>query len=301
MYTRNTGMRRSSATLAGLACALALAACKHPASMNDPERLYAPRSETALMLASPEGFDDIWARYSASAGADEKRRLRNEYIAMRMYAIDMHYTEYESALLREVQAADFGTDFTNAGLNLAGGITGGDTARVLSVVATGMTGINNAYAAKILRAQLIHNLQAAMRIGRNKQAVVILANSQCPVDYYPLGMALSDLEAYYRAGTFQSGLVRLAQTVMKEEEKAKAGKDDKTPGAPAEAQAVLAAAAVDEAIKANSKPKCDGVAVRDPLQGLRPLQAPPGMPRQRGNRPVRTTPLQELDAVLGRR
>ena len=291
--------------LLAIALALPAAACKHPASLSNPERLYTAAEETGNIRISFDRSDDLWAHY-LRLKPEEQRRLRNDIIAARMYAIVMQYTEYESALMREVQIVDFGTEFTNAGLNMAGGIIGGDTSRVLSVVATGMTGINNAYAAKILRTQLVQNVQAAMRIGRHKQAAVILSNRECPIDAYPLGMALSDLETYYRAGTFQSGLVRLAQTVTKEEEKAKAGQDDKTPGAPADAQAKLAAAAAEEAIKANSTPKCTtsgSVLLSQPQAMIEDLGGAPAAPRMkvptlRTNRPIRTTPLQELNKVM---
>ncbi|MGV3634352.1 MAG: hypothetical protein ACO1NY_08360 [Pseudorhodoplanes sp.] len=174
-----------------------------------------------------------------------RRRIRNEFVSARMYTIDIAYTQYEAALTREMQAVDFGTDVATTGLNLAGTIVGGDTARILAAVASSVTGINNAYAAKILRAKLIENVQSAMRAARNQRAAVIIANMTCSSDLYTLGMALSDLEAYYRAGLFHSGLIRLSGVITTDEAVSAAKKDSEKPAQPATVVGTKEAAAVE--------------------------------------------------------
>ena len=85
----------------------------------------------------------------------------------------------------------------------------------------------------------MQNVQTQMRANRNDQAALIYANMQCPIERYPVGMALSDLESYYRAGTLTSGLVNLSRTVTKAETDSKASKDSKAPASPPAAKAQL--------------------------------------------------------------
>src|SRR3569832_2316315 len=62
-------------------------------------------------------------------------------------------------------------------------------------------------------------------------------------------MALSDLEAYYRAGTFAAGLMKLSETVAEKETNTAATADAQKPGGAA-AQAKLAGLAKEAEVKA---------------------------------------------------
>jgi hypothetical protein len=57
----------------------------------------------------------------------------------------------------------------------------------------------------------------AMRAARHERRAIIRTRMQCPANVYPLGLALSDVESYYRAGTIESGLIRLNRTVSSDE------------------------------------------------------------------------------------
>lgn len=194
----------------------------------------------------------------AALAAQTTEEARNNIISARMYAIDVRYTEYETALTQEGQGVDFAAKAANLALTgTATLIPVQQTARLLNGIATGVSSLDDAYNAKILRAQLIQNIQAAMRIGRHQQAAVIYANMKCPIDKYPLPMALSDLEAYYRAGTVTAGLIKLTQTVTKAEKDAKAGEDSQKPGNPdalAELRALVAEA--QARVKADTDNPC---------------------------------------------
>jgi hypothetical protein len=153
-----------------------------------------------------------------------------------MYAIDLYYTKYESQLTHESQDANFIATAVSLGLTTAGSlITVAETTRILSGLATGVTGLNTAYNEKVLLNNAIQNVQSQMRANRHEQAALIYASMQCRVDVYPMGMALSDLEGYYRGGTFTAGLVRLSGTVNKAEQEAKARKEVNSPAALPEA------------------------------------------------------------------
>src|SRR5690348_17171718 len=73
------------------------------ASSKNPDRLYDPAAETAVIRS------DVDADMAAIKGMEKKdaRRKRNQIIAERKYAIDLQYTQYETALTHEAQATDF--------------------------------------------------------------------------------------------------------------------------------------------------------------------------------------------------
>jgi hypothetical protein len=176
---------------------------------------------------------------------------RNELIAERMYGIDINYTLYESQLTHESQDVGFLTTLTNLGLTgTAALIPVAQTSRILSGAAAGITGSGAAYNEKILMSNLVQNLETQMRTDRNDQAAIIYQNMKCNITNYPLGMALSDLEVYYRAGTLPSALIGLSKTVSKAETDSKASKDSNAPAAPAAAKAQLTMAASVSTAKA---------------------------------------------------
>ena len=197
-------------------------------SFKPPERLYAPDTELKNLA------DAMQAQMSRlPTTAQKPEDIRNNIITARMYAIDVRYTQYETALTQEGQGADFAAKAANLALTgTATLVPVQHTAQLLNGIATGLNGLDDAYNAKILRAELIQNIQAAMRIGRHQQAAIIYANMKCPIDKYPLPMAFSDIETYYRAGTITAGLIKLTQTVTKAEKESKDNEDSQKPSSP---------------------------------------------------------------------
>jgi len=74
----------------------------------------------------------------------------------------------------------------------------------------------------------------------------------CSALVYPVGFALSDLETYYRAGTFQTGLVKLMQTVGKAESDAKTAQDNNKPAPTPDSKATLDANQTAAMVKATA-------------------------------------------------
>ncbi|HTL63599.1 MAG TPA: hypothetical protein VL305_01275 [Pseudolabrys sp.] len=188
---------------------------------------------------------------------------RNDFITSRMYAIDLAYTQYESQLTHESQDIGFLTTVSTLALTgTAALIPVGQTSRVLSGIASGVTGTGAAYNEKILMSNLIQNLEGQMRTDRNDQAAIIYQNMKCDMKSYPVGLALTDLEAYYRAGTLSSALIGLNKTVGKAETMAKANKESKNPASPESAKVELTTSAKVSEAKASpgsTKPsgKCE--------------------------------------------
>jgi hypothetical protein len=222
--------------------ALTVAGC---ASMKTPDRLYSADTEMGAIRADVDAETAELKTLTKSAA----RRKRNEIIAARKYAIDLQYSQYEAALTHESQAVDFASQAATIALHTtADYIPVEHTARMLNGIGTGVTATNLAYSDKILRVKLIENLQASMRIARHDKAAAIYANMHCSIKSYPMAMALSDLEAYYRAGTVPAGLIKLNQTIAKAEVEASAIEDSQKPSSPT-AQAQLSADAAQAEFK----------------------------------------------------
>jgi hypothetical protein len=158
---------------------------------------------------------------------DENTRVkyRNDWIAARMYAIDIQYTAYESALTRERQSVSFGAAATTLGLTTASGLIAPvATKNLLTGLAGFVTGTRAAYDNDILLAHSVQWIQSQMQATRATVYNRILTGMRLSTTAYPLAAALSDLEAYYRAGTFTGGLLATSQVVAGD---AQAAEDDK--------------------------------------------------------------------------
>lgn len=212
-------------------CAVFLSGCSAILpSLRQPDRIY-PFDDDVVYLNSS---------YSNLKNYTGTVESRNELISARMYEIDVAYTKYESQLTHENQQVNFGSTALTLGLTTAGSlILAPQTTRVLSGLASGITGLDNAYSEKIILSKTIQNVQTQMRANRNDQAALIYASMRCSLKDYPIGMALSDLESYYRAGTFTAGLINLSKTVAKAETEAKANKEAKSAASSSSAKAQL--------------------------------------------------------------
>jgi hypothetical protein len=245
--TKRTALRLCAitATLVGLASVVA--GC-NTGSLGGPERI----SPVADEIIEIKAFANSYAALSTGSPADQLL-ARNNLIAARMYIIDLEYTQYEAQLMREGQIVDFSTKLTSGVLTTAAGlIPAMGTSHTLAETATLVNGLDSAYNDKVLKSQIIQNVLSSMRTARHDQATVIYANMYCPTSIYPVGFALSDLETYYRAGTFQTGLVKLMQTVGKAESDAKAGQDNSKPAPTPDSQAKLDANTTEAMVKANA-------------------------------------------------
>lgn len=217
-----------------------LTAC---AAVSSPDRLYPVETEMDNIRASLTETDN-----KKLTSIDD----RNQIIAKRMYAIDVQYSKYEAALTHDSQLSDFAAKTANIALTTTGQlIPVTQTKNLLNGIGAAVNSLDDAYDAKILRARLIESIQNAMSAARHDQAAVIYANMECPLEKYPLAMAFSDLEAYYRAGTLTAGIIRLSKASAEDEKNAKANANNQKPANPNGA-ALLAANVAEAAVKYNT-------------------------------------------------
>jgi len=170
-----------------------------------PTRLYTAGEELEIARALLPTIKD---KYDQAATEADRVFYRNEYIAWRMYVIDVEYSEYEVALTRERQEVGFGTQVAQQGLNTAGAVVASaQTTRILSGLAGAVGATRGFYDSEIVVAKTIQIAQGHMRAQRDTIAKNILAQRLASATIYPLSAALTDLEDYYRAGTLTSGLI----------------------------------------------------------------------------------------------
>jgi hypothetical protein len=202
--------RRCVGGVGGFLLLMGLANCA--ITEGGPARLYTVADEVdqaKLMLP------DLLNQYNSLTLSTDLRSeglrvyYRNEYIARRMYIIDVEYSAYEAHLTSGRQIFGFGADTVSQALNVAGAVTtSGATSRVLNGLAGGVTAVDGYYDKDLVIAKSLQIIEADMRAQRDTVAQTILIRRSDSSSAYPLSAALSDLEDYYRAGTFNSGLIQ---------------------------------------------------------------------------------------------
>lgn len=198
------------------ALCLALLATGCKTIQGGPDRLYTVPQEGAIARSLLEtslpytGLVDQYYSLPADGSAEIARKtLRNDIIARRMYIIDVEYSEYEAALTSERQKFGFATTTAAAGLGIAATLADPlRSAQIISGVGAGVLAARGAYDTDIVIAKTLQIVQGHMRAQRDdvfsKQIFPRITESTVT---YPLSAALRDIEDYYRAGTFTSGLI----------------------------------------------------------------------------------------------
>jgi hypothetical protein len=171
-----------------------------------PDRVYSSAEEVTY---ARQLLPWLAEQYTTARGSPtEQRYYRNEYVARRMYIIDVEYSEYEAALTGDRQKFGFIATTAATGLGIASTLTTPlRSAQLLSGIGAGILGARGAYDSEIVMAKSLQIVQGHMRAQRDIVATRILPRVNDPVDTYTLSMALHDLEDYYRAGTFTAGLI----------------------------------------------------------------------------------------------
>lgn len=133
-----------------------------------------------------------------------------------LIVIDLRYADFELGFFDANRYGNFGATVATLGLTGAASVSGGGAARVLSAFAAGVTGTREAFSREVLAERTAVALQTAMRTRRDIVAVRIRDGLRLPAADYPFGVALSDLYAYFRAGTVLGALTGVNEAVATE-------------------------------------------------------------------------------------
>jgi hypothetical protein len=140
---------------------------------------------------------------------------RDSIVQSRMIVIDSQYTQFRQHFYGEARWGGFAATITSMALTTTAAFPGvaASTSKILSGIATGVTGTREAFEKDVLIDRTATALETAMDVARNSVALRIRVGLKAPARDYPLAVALSDLEAYYNAGTLLGALASITEVV----------------------------------------------------------------------------------------
>lgn len=139
---------------------------------------------------------------------------RNTFVTMRMYDIDVRFTEYVHELSRTDTSIALAGDVIQLGLTTAAtAIPVTQTTKVLAAAATAVGGAKAVYNRDVFLAQSLQIVETQMRTDRDSIKQTILSRLACPATLYPIGLGLADLQAYADAGTVTSALIGVSKQI----------------------------------------------------------------------------------------
>lgn len=138
---------------------------------------------------------------------------RNTITQALLVAIDLRYADFEIGFFNTNRLGGFATTLATLGLGAAGSVSGAAAANAISAAITGITGAREAFSREVLADQTAAALLTAMRAQRNIALLRVREGLARPATEYPLGFALSDLQAYFRGGTIPGALTGVTQAV----------------------------------------------------------------------------------------
>jgi hypothetical protein len=173
-----------------------------------PRQSYDPKKQIKQVekeFAKPELITQYFAL--TNAPEETKRAARDKIITGRITLINLNYNQFVAQFSVKKESLDFGTEVTELGLNLATTAAGGaETKTILGAVASGVTGSKLAVDKNFFFEKTVPVLITSMNAQRKEALLPILTGMNNNTDQYPLTQALSDLDAYYFAGTFIGAL-----------------------------------------------------------------------------------------------
>jgi hypothetical protein len=196
----------------GLFLSLALAGCGSTFRGAPP----LPAPDVTAGNAQLASLHNAEAIVACVAGAlDQQTACRDKIIQARLISIDAEYTTFRQAFYRDARWGGFAATIASMGLSGAAAVGGVPmtAARVMSAVSSGITGGREAFDKEILIQQTANAVERAMDSARTSVLTRIQTSMGKPATQYSLAIALSDLEAYYTAGTVLGGLIGVTEAV----------------------------------------------------------------------------------------
>lgn len=237
-----TTNRASSRMLAAAGLLLAVSGC---GSLNLSGFAAAPRSPipdtmpTGQATAGEDIYTSLAREYAPSVVTACIRmptvECRNKISQSLILAIDLRYADYELEAFDTGRYANFTATAVGLGLTGAASVSPAGAAHVLAAIATGIAGGREAFNKDVLQAQTQVALVAAMRSQRDRINQTLRTNLAADIKVYSLVSALSDVLAYYQAGTIQGALVQINRDVGSQGQAnaAALGRANNTPDTPA--------------------------------------------------------------------
>jgi hypothetical protein len=164
-----------------------------------------------LGLQQPYTPEKVAACLGTPLAEAQARICRDKIVQPLMVAIDLRYEQFELRFFDANRQWDFETSLAMIGLGTAGAFVPGGTSQILSGVSSALVGTREAFTKTILAEQTSVALLNAMRAQRDRVGERIRLGLRLDATQYPLGAALADISAYYRAGTLVGALTGVTE------------------------------------------------------------------------------------------
>jgi hypothetical protein len=138
--------------------------------------------------------------------------------------IDQNYSTFESRYYGAAASVQFAGDVATLGLTGVSSVTGSAHLKsVLSAIATGTTGIDASYQKNYFDQQSRSAVVQTMRASRATELATLndANHMKAGISAYSLETGLSDVEAYYNAGTLVTALQTIAESASTQNTTAK--------------------------------------------------------------------------------
>jgi len=155
----------------------------------------------------PAKITDFYKKKQEGVSDTELRSLRNEVVLFRVALINLNYNQFVASFSLNKQIIDTTADLADFGVDLAATAVGSaSTKTVLSSISAGISGSRVSIDKNFFYEKTVPVLVSTMNAERKKALAPILIGQNKSLNDYPIVQAISDLDAYYLAGTFLGAL-----------------------------------------------------------------------------------------------
>ncbi len=163
-------------------------------------------------LRSTYFLADVYEIYRGLGTEDERRQYRDAVIGGRLEAIDIVYDTFRREISLEKNRVNVGSDAAAIGLGAAGAVvqvTG--TQAILAAIQATVTGTQASINENLFYDQALPALTAQMDASRSEVLVRIRRGLRQPTSGYSISEGISDLGAYYHAGTIVGAVAAITE------------------------------------------------------------------------------------------
>ncbi|MCO5792656.1 MAG: hypothetical protein HEQ21_07535 [Blastomonas sp.] len=195
-----------------------------------------PVVSTQDILASlkPYSWPDAIAAYHSADARDRggltQRQYRDLVITLYMNAIDAQYADFQTSADSESRTSAIGFDLALLGLTGVASVAEADEVGPLAAAIAAFTGARSSFDKNLFFNQSLPAMFAAMEEERAKRRLVLVQAMQRDVESYPLPLAIGDIAALQRAGSFALAISKITRQAVTAKNDAELRLDKATSG-----------------------------------------------------------------------
>ena len=214
---RNDRTRRFGNWLCLIALALTLAACGAFRGSPPPSIDSAQEKQDFAPYLSGDVLAKFYSPDAQLRGGMAPVQWRDAVIGARLEIIDQNFQTFKNELYAETSGVNLATDLAALGLTGAAAVASSGASRALAAAATGVIGAGTAFNKDALYQKTLPAIFAQMEANRSGVLVRIRGAQTRNATDYPLSLALTDIAAYERAGTLESGIQALTTSATNQD------------------------------------------------------------------------------------